>query len=162
MTSIYTQETMVFHTTFYVTNRSAECGLLASFSNMFGIWAYDLIRNGPSFSTGKTYLCISPEITEGTQGTDDSSYISPYLRWFLTRFLLRVQGRFSSVEDFRWTLACVLLEAADLEVFSLWSPSFLTTQLDCIQALAWGQTMLNARQGKLLNWSTCDKMNEAF
>ena len=28
--------------------------------------------------------------------------------------------------------------------------------------LAWGQTMLNARQGKLLNWSTCDKMNEAF
>ena len=28
--------------------------------------------------------------------------------------------------------------------------------------LAWGQTMLNARQGKLLNWATCDKMNEAF
>ena len=28
--------------------------------------------------------------------------------------------------------------------------------------LAWGQTMLNARQGKLLNWSTCDKRNEAF
>ena len=26
MTSIYTQETMLFHTTFYVTNRSAECG----------------------------------------------------------------------------------------------------------------------------------------
>ena len=27
MTSIYTQETMLFHTTFYVTNRSAECGV---------------------------------------------------------------------------------------------------------------------------------------
>ena len=27
MTSIYTQETMLFHTTFYVTNRSAECGM---------------------------------------------------------------------------------------------------------------------------------------
>ena len=27
MTSIYTQETMLFHTIFYVTNRSAECGL---------------------------------------------------------------------------------------------------------------------------------------
>ena len=27
MTSIYTQETMLVHTTFYVTNRSAECGL---------------------------------------------------------------------------------------------------------------------------------------
>ena len=27
MTSIYTQETMLFHTTFYVTNRSAECGI---------------------------------------------------------------------------------------------------------------------------------------
>ena len=26
MTSIYTQETMLFHTTLYVTNRSAECG----------------------------------------------------------------------------------------------------------------------------------------
>ncbi|MDJ0845029.1 GH3 family domain-containing protein [Crocosphaera sp.] len=108
--------------------------LLGSFSNMFCIWAYDLIKYGPCFSTGKTYLCISPEIAQGTQGTDDSAYISPYLRWFLTRFLLRVQGRFSTVEDFRWTLACVLLEAADLEIFSLWSPSFLTTQLDFIQA----------------------------
>ena len=28
MTSIYTQETMLVHTTFYVTNRSAECGFL--------------------------------------------------------------------------------------------------------------------------------------
>ena len=27
MTSIYTQENMLFHTTFYVTNRSAECGI---------------------------------------------------------------------------------------------------------------------------------------
>lgn len=108
--------------------------LLASFSHLFCLWAYDLIRYGPSFSTGKTYLCISPKITQDTQTIDESAYISPYLRWFLNQFLLRVQGHFSTVEAFRWYLACTLLKTPDLEIFSLWSPSFLTTQLDFIQA----------------------------
>ena len=36
------------------------------------------------------------------------------------------------------------------------------TSTNIADYLAWGPTMLNARQGKLLNWSTCDKMNEAF
>ncbi|MGK7940317.1 MAG: GH3 auxin-responsive promoter family protein [Crocosphaera sp.] len=107
--------------------------LLGSFSHLFCLWAYDLIRYGPSFSTGKTYICISPEISQHSQGIDDSAYISPYLRWFLNRFLLRIQGRFSTVEAFRWYLACELLKTPDLEIFSLWSPSFLTTQLDFIQ-----------------------------
>lgn len=107
--------------------------LLASFSNMFCIWAYDLIKNGVAFSSGKTYLCISPEIGKNSQGIDDSKYLNPLLQWLLTRFLLRVKGNFSTVEDFRWTLACQLLQTPDLEVFSLWSPSFLTTELDFIQ-----------------------------
>ncbi|PHV61255.1 GH3 family domain-containing protein [Cyanobacterium aponinum] len=107
--------------------------LLASFSNMFCIWAYDLISNGPAFSSGKTYLCISPEIGTTGQGIDDSKYLNPLLKWLLGKFLLRIKGHFSTVEDFRWSLACALLQAPDLETFSLWSPSFLTTQLDFIQ-----------------------------
>lgn len=107
--------------------------LLASFSNMFCIWADDLIRNGPSFSHGKTYLCISPKITENSEGIDDSKYLNPLLQWLLARFLLKVKGHFSRVEDFRWSLACALLETPDLEIMSLWSPSFLTKQLDFIQ-----------------------------
>ncbi|MDJ0508504.1 MAG: GH3 auxin-responsive promoter family protein [Crocosphaera sp.] len=108
--------------------------LLASFSHLFCLWAYDLIRYGPSFYTGKTYLCISPKINQDTQQIDESAYISPYLRWFINRFLIRVQGNFPTVESFRWHLACALLKTPDLEIFSLWSPSFLTTELDFIQA----------------------------
>ena len=38
--------------------------LRRSFNEMFCIWAYDLIKNGPKFNTGKIYFCISPQLGE--------------------------------------------------------------------------------------------------
>jgi len=121
--------------------------LLGSFSHMFCIWADDLIRHGPNFSTYKSYLCISPDIGTETKGTDDLAYVTPYLRWLLDRFIVRVPGRFPTVAEFRWTLALALLETADLEIVSLWSPSFLTTQLDFMQAQS--QALQTALKNKI-------------
>ena len=121
--------------------------LLGSFSKMFCIWANDLNRDRPGFSTYKSYLCISPDIGTDIQGRDDLAYVHPYLRWVLDRFIVRVQGSFPTVDEFRWTLALALLETADLEIFSLWSPSFLTTQLDFIQAHR--QVLQNALKNKM-------------
>lgn len=40
--------------------------LRRSFNQMFCVWAHDLIRNGPAFSTGKIYFCISPQLSDPT------------------------------------------------------------------------------------------------
>ncbi len=108
--------------------------LISSFSSMFCIWAYDLIRHSVNFRTGKTYLCISPKIGDSDFGIDDTDYLNSPLRWLSRQFLVQLeQSHFPDQESFRWALAIALLSAADLEILSLWSPSFLTLQLDFIQ-----------------------------
>ncbi|MGA1357104.1 MAG: GH3 family domain-containing protein [Prochlorothrix sp.] len=112
--------------------------LITSFSYLFCLWAADILRHGPPLRSGKTYLCISPEILPDSSpgatspplsGTDDTDYIHPLLAKWVDLFLVRVGQRFETVEAFRWELALALLRSPDLEVMSLWSPSFLTTQL---------------------------------
>ncbi|NJN72476.1 MAG: GH3 auxin-responsive promoter family protein [Limnothrix sp. RL_2_0] len=108
--------------------------LIGSFSRMFCIWAYDLIHYSVDFCTGKTYLCISPQIGNSDVGIDDTEYLSPPLRWLSRQFLVRLDRQhFPDQNSFRWELAIALLSAVDLEILSLWSPSFLTIQLDFIQ-----------------------------
>jgi hypothetical protein len=103
-----------------------------SFSAMYCIWVYDLMCHA-HFSSYKSYLCISPQIGDTIQGIDDTAYLNPSLQWLVDQFLIRAPGPFPTVEAFRFGLAIALLQAPDLEVFSLWSPSFLTTQLYFMQ-----------------------------
>lgn len=116
--------------------------LRRSFSHMFCIWAYDLIRHGPPFSTGKLYFCISPQLggaatEEGlTVGLeDDSEYLDGWLRWFLHPFLVSPPGlnRLACPEKFKQKLCLALLEEEQLEILSIWSPTFLKVLLDYIQ-----------------------------
>jgi hypothetical protein len=117
--------------------------LRSSFNYMFCLWAHDLIVNGLPFSTGKIYFCISPPIADlsgdrldlslGLQ--DDSEYLDRWLRWVLSPFLVSPPGidRLQDVEEFKDTLAKTLLKAEDLEIVSIWNPSFLKVHLDYIQ-----------------------------
>ncbi len=106
--------------------------LRQSFSHLFCIWAHDLITHGPKFSTGKLYFSISPSFSDTTGTTDDSDYLDPWLRWLLSPFLV-ISPQAKTPADFKQNLACTLLKAESLEIISIWSPSFLTTQLDYIQ-----------------------------
>jgi hypothetical protein len=106
--------------------------LRQSFNHLFCIWAHDLITHGPTFSTGKLYFSISPNFS-GTAGTtDDSDYLDPWLRWLLKPFLV-ISPQAKTPKEFKQNLACTLLKAESLEIISIWSPSFLTAQLDYIQ-----------------------------
>lgn len=105
--------------------------LLQSFNHLFCIWAHDLITHGPSFSQGKLYFSISPSFSKspnnnGTQ--DDAEYLSPWLRWVLKPFLV-IAPAASTPEDFKDKLAQTLLLTDNLEIISIWSPSFLTAQM---------------------------------
>lgn len=113
--------------------------LRKSFNTLFCIWAYDLITHGPRFTTGKVYMCISPkllapgEISEGLQ--DDSEYLDRWLRWLLKPFLVSLPNahRPQPADVFQSNLCKTLLLEENLEIISIWSPSFLTVQLDYIQ-----------------------------
>ncbi|MGD1863499.1 MAG: GH3 auxin-responsive promoter family protein [Phormidesmis sp.] len=109
--------------------------LRRSFNYLFGIWAHDLIVNGSGFTTGKFYFSISPTFTQvdTPQGTtDEADYLDPWLRWLLRPFMVTAPQTHTP-EEFKGQLAQTLLKAADLEIISIWSPSFLTAQLDYIQ-----------------------------
>ncbi len=111
--------------------------LRSSFSQMFCVWAHDLITHGPKFYTGKIYFCISPQLGSdidivGLQ--DDSEYLDRWLRWLLSPFLVSPSGnRLRDAEEFKNQLSQALLVAENLEIISIWSPSFLRIILDYIQ-----------------------------
>lgn len=112
-----------------------------SFSSMFCVWTHDLIQHGPKFSTGKSYFCVSPQIDSSNSGSnagmvDDSEYLDRWLQILLKPFLVSVTGidRLQTAEAFKQKLCLALLEAENLEIISIWSPSFLQVQLDYIQS----------------------------
>ncbi|WP_414622660.1 GH3 family domain-containing protein [Calothrix sp. CCY 0018] len=120
--------------------------LRRSFNEMFCIWAYDLIKNGPKFKTGKIYFCISPQLGENKskklQQTsdiqslqDDSEYLDGWLKFLMNKFLVSPPGlnKLRDAEKFKHQLAKTLLKSENLEIISIWSPTFLKVILDYIQ-----------------------------
>ena len=108
--------------------------LRRSFNHLFCVWAHDLIAHGPKLSTGKLYFSISPSFSNSNAAgtTDDADYLDPWLRWLLEPFLV-LSPQAKTPEAFKNNLALALLQSASLEIISVWSPSFLTVQLDYIQ-----------------------------
>lgn len=112
--------------------------LRSSFSQMFCVWAHDLIVHGANFSTGKIYFCISPQLGKKEDPkvglSDDSEYLDGWLKWFLSPFLISPRGLNSLGDaEFKNRLSQALLLSENLEIISIWSPSFLKVILDYIQ-----------------------------
>ena len=126
--------------------------LRRSFNQMFCVWAYDLIINGPAFSTGKIYFCISPKLgeRENLGLEDDSEYLDNWLRWFMKPFLVSPPGinRLQNATEFKEKLCLTLLKEKKLEIISIWSPSFLKVHLDYIQT---HQERLREKLGTLIS-----------
>jgi len=118
-------------------------GLRRSFSRAFAIWAHDLIARGPRFASGRIYLAVSPSFAH-EQATargvpvgmaDDRDYLDGWLRRLLSPFWVGLGlDRERDPERFKRRTAMALLACADLEVISVWNPSFLTVHLDLIAA----------------------------
>lgn len=141
--------------------------LRQSFNTLFCIWAYDLITHGPDFETGKVYMCISPKLLSPGENPvglqDDSDYLDQWLRWILKPFLVSPPHahRPQLPEVFQQNLCTTLLLEENLEIISIWSPSFLTVQLDYIQThqqafLAQLRDQLSPDRTQLLQATTID------
>ena len=114
-----------------------------SFSRMAKLWIYDLLSFGPKLKGGPIYFSVSPQfqLPEQTQGgvpiglEDDSDYLNSYLKYLL-KFFFAVPADLKSLQDpneFKRVLSCYLLSSKNLEVVSVWNPSFITILLDFIR-----------------------------
>ena len=117
--------------------------LRRSFSRAFAIWAHDLIARGPRFETGRIYFSLSPSFAQEEATAlgvpvgmaDDRDYLDGWLRRLLAPFWVGLGlDRERDPERFKRRTAMALLACADLEVISVWNPSFLAVHLELIAA----------------------------
>jgi hypothetical protein len=114
--------------------------LRRAFSRMFAVWAGDVLAHGPRLTTGKLYISVSPTFSHEPPTaagvpvgmTDDRDYLDGWLRRATAPFLVTddALARTRDVAQFRRGTAALLLGEPDLEVISVWSPSFLKVLLD--------------------------------
>jgi len=119
-------------------------GLLAEFGAATGAWLADLYRALPSLRDGRSYWSVSPvaQARETTRGglpvgfEDDTEYFDPMTRWALGRLLAvsPAVGRIADLGEWRRATLLALLEADDLALISVWSPTFLTRLMEALAA----------------------------
>lgn len=118
--------------------------LRQAFTEMFLAWVHDVLEHGPPLGRGRLYAAVTPSLrapgrTAAGQvvGTEDErDFLEGWAGWLLSPFLLR-SGHLARERDparFRRRLGRMLLAARDLEVISVWSPSFLQVMLDDLEA----------------------------
>ena len=108
--------------------------LLKSYQNMFLLWAHDLIfHSGIDFQSGKFFMSISPRI--GEINSDDRKYLSSGMNLLLNPFLASDPNNHhsGSSEEFFFKVSRDLLKNRDLEIFSIWSPTYLLSLLEFME-----------------------------
>jgi hypothetical protein len=136
--------------------------LRSSFSRMAAVWAGDLLAHGPDLSTGKLYISVSPSFAhEGATArgvpvgmSDDRDYLDGWLRRLAAPFIVAdaAVARARDVQTFKQRTCALLLDEADLEVISVWSPSYLKVLLDRIayERHIWARRLSPPRRRALL------------
>jgi hypothetical protein len=108
--------------------------LISSFTTMFTVWIYDLLTNGPTLRSGKLYFSVSPQFKtdNDTKINDDSDYLSGPLKYIVNYFSI-VPKEIKHVTDpqaFLNILSHYFIRSEQLEIISIWSPSYLIQVLD--------------------------------
>lgn len=108
--------------------------LLKSFQNMFILWAYDVIFfSGIKLKSGKFFMSVSPQI--GETNNDDRKYLSLPFRILLSPFLVSDPNdhKSNTSEEFLFKISKELISARQLEVISIWSPTYLLSIIEYIE-----------------------------
>lgn len=113
--------------------------LRTQFYRGIAVWIGDLFEHRPELMKGRGYWSISPNLSrQGLEACrlpigfdDDTGYLKGLGRYLIPFLLVGDPGlaRITSLEDFRYATLRYLLEAEDLTLMSVWSPTFLTSLL---------------------------------
>jgi hypothetical protein len=101
--------------------------LLDSFEFAFQAWAYDLLTHTLNLKTGRLFLSIS---------STASNYDLGYLNKFLQRLLGFFRVEITDFADLPKSIHNALVKAKDLEIISIWSPTYLLSALQSIKDLS--------------------------
>jgi hypothetical protein len=116
--------------------------LLSSFNTLFSLWAHDIVSFGPKLETGKIFMSISPAIAceKFTSGNipvglnNDSQYLQKIWQALIKPFLVSPpKYATSSIDTYRYLLAATLVASEDLEIISIWNPTYLLSVLYTIE-----------------------------
>jgi hypothetical protein len=117
--------------------------LLGDYSAATHAWIFDLFQHCPQLWGTRSYWSISPACrqVERTAGgipigfEDDTEYFGPIRRWALRQVMAvpNEVARLPSMDQWREATCRHLLEADDLGLISVWSPTFLSLLMDYIQ-----------------------------
>ena len=99
--------------------------LMNSFRTMFALWLHDLLKNGPVLDTGRTWISITPPTSNAESFKDDSEYLSPAFRFLLSKYWVFPRNLDQNLRVFKRKLAEQLAQERNLEIISVWSPTFL-------------------------------------
>ncbi len=103
---------------------------LKTFEDMFLIWANDIIiHSGVKFKSARFFMSISPRI--GETNKDDRKYLSPIVTMLLSPFLASNPNdhHAKTGDEFLFKVAKDLVKRPDLEIISIWSPTYLLSLL---------------------------------
>jgi hypothetical protein len=111
--------------------------LLKSFQKLIFLWAGDLSRN-LSLKSFKFYFLLSPQFsnTDTPNGFDsDKEYLGTISAKLSSNFFVEIPfvKKIENPDQFKLVLSLFLISNRDLEVISIWSPSFLLELLSFIQ-----------------------------
>jgi hypothetical protein len=110
--------------------------LIASFRSLFAIWAHDLLSHALHPRSGRVFISVSPSLAQRRQARHDADYLGNPMRLLLAPFLVAPEPSLANDDPtrFRDALARALLACADLEVISVWSPTYLLVLLAHVEA----------------------------
>lgn len=108
--------------------------LYESFRSLFAIWAHDLLGQVLHPRSGRLFVSVSPNTDPHAEARHDVDYLASPLRLLLAPFLVTPDCRSAQLDpqSFRDALAVALLRCADLEIISIWSPTYLLVLLEHI------------------------------
>ena len=110
--------------------------LVASFRSLFAIWANDLLQHMLRPRSGRVFISVSPRLYAQSKARHEADYLSGVLRLLLAPFLVTPAFRQPDADPagFRDELALMLIRCSDLEVISVWSPTYLLVLLEHVEA----------------------------
>ncbi len=105
---------------------------LKLFENMFLLWADDILTN-VNLKSGKFFMSISPQL-KNMGLNSDLDYLNPFLRWLIKPFLAVGMDEFKAANgsEFLLNISMKLLQQNDLEVVSIWSPTYFLAIIESI------------------------------
>lgn len=113
--------------------------LRKDFSHAFQIWYYDCLQHQVKLGSGRTFISISPQPSSSkrieTLIQNDADYLQGVSKFLVSPFLVNPPNLYQikSPTDFQFVIALYLLAESQLEVISIWSPSYFIVILEVIQ-----------------------------